>query len=159
MHSYTQMHQIKIKFLLTQNFYEVSDKPWLASLAMEKEIATHSSVLAWRIPGTGEPGGLPSLRSQSRTRLKQLSSSSSSSFPCGWDSKEYACNARVQGPIPGSGRSPGMTIHSSILAWRIPWTEEPGGLQSLGSQSQTWLSEWHSLNSNSCEAVGNLRIW
>ena len=31
--------------------------------ALEKEIATHSSVLAWRIPGTGEPGGLPSMRS------------------------------------------------------------------------------------------------
>ena len=28
----------------------------------------------------------------------------------------------------------GMTTHSSILAWRIPWTEEPGGLQSVGSQ-------------------------
>ena len=34
----------------------------------------------------------------------------------------------------------GMATHSSILAWRIPWTEEPGGLQSLGSQSQTRLS-------------------
>ena len=44
--------------------------------ALEKEIATHSSVLAWRIPGTGEPGGLPSIGSQSRTRLKRLSSSS-----------------------------------------------------------------------------------
>ena len=31
--------------------------------ALEKEVATHSSVLAWRIPGTGEPGGLPSLGS------------------------------------------------------------------------------------------------
>ena len=31
--------------------------------ALEKEIATHSSVLAWRIPGTGEPGGLPSMGS------------------------------------------------------------------------------------------------
>ena len=31
--------------------------------ALEKEIATHSSVLAWRIPGMGEPGGLPSMRS------------------------------------------------------------------------------------------------
>ena len=41
-------------------------------------MAAHSSVLAWRIPGTGEPGGLPSLGSQSWTRLKQLSSSSSS---------------------------------------------------------------------------------
>ena len=28
----------------------------------------------------------------------------------------------------------GMAIHSSILAWKIPWTEEPGGLQSMGSQ-------------------------
>ena len=45
--------------------------------ALEKEMATHSSVLAWRIPGTGEPGGLPSLGLQSRTRLKRLSSSSS----------------------------------------------------------------------------------
>ena len=30
-----------------------------------------------------------------------------------------------------------MAIHSSILAWEIPWTEEPGGLQSVGSQSRT----------------------
>ena len=28
----------------------------------------------------------------------------------------------------------GMATHSSILAWRIPWTEEPGGVQSMGSQ-------------------------
>ena len=31
----------------------------------------------------------------------------------------------------------GTATHSSILAWRIPWTEGPGGLQSMGSQSQT----------------------
>ena len=46
--------------------------------ALEKETATHSSVLAWRIPGTGEPGGLPSMGLHSRTQLKQLSSSSRS---------------------------------------------------------------------------------
>ena len=46
---------------------------------LEKEMATHSSVLAWRIPGTGGPGGWPSMGSQSWTRLKRLSSSSSSS--------------------------------------------------------------------------------
>ena len=45
--------------------------------ALEKEMAIHSSVLAWRIPGMGEPGELPSMGSQSRTRLKRLSSSSS----------------------------------------------------------------------------------
>ena len=50
---------------------------------------------------------------------------------------------RDVGSIPGSGRSPGdaMATHSSILAWRIPWTEEPGGQQSLASQSQTWLKQ------------------
>ena len=34
-----------------------------------------------------------------------------------------------------------MTTHSSILAWEIPWTEEPGGLQSMGLQSQTQLKQ------------------
>ena len=43
--------------------------------ALEKEMATHSSVLAWIVSGTEEPGGQPSMGSQSRTRLKRLSSS------------------------------------------------------------------------------------
>ena len=43
------------------------------------------------------------------------------------------------GSLPGSGRSveKGMATHSRILAWRILWTEKPGGLQSTGMQSQT----------------------
>ena len=57
-------------------------------------------------------------------------------FPGGSDSKQFACNVADPGSIPGSGRSPekGLAAHSSILAWRIPWTEEPGGLESMGSQ-------------------------
>ena len=41
----------------------------------------------------------------------------------------------MQGWIPGLGRSPGgiHATHSSILAWRIPWTEEPEGIQSIES--------------------------
>ena len=35
-----------------------------------------------------------------------------------------------------------MATHSSILAWKVPWTEEPDGLQSMGSQSQTWMNNW-----------------
>ena len=35
-----------------------------------------------------------------------------------------------------------MAPHSSTLAWKIPWTEEPGRLQSMGSLSQTWLSDF-----------------
>ena len=46
-------------------------------------------------------------------------------------------NTKDTGLILGSGKFPGgegMATHSSILAWRIPWTEEPGGLQSTGSE-------------------------
>ena len=46
--------------------------------ALEKAMAAHSRVPAWRTPGTGEPGGLTPMGSQSRTRLKRLSSSSHS---------------------------------------------------------------------------------
>ena len=57
-------------------------------------------------------------------------------FPGGSDGKESACNAGDLGLIPGLERSPGEGNgnHSSILAWRIPWREEPGGLQPTGSQ-------------------------
>ena len=51
-----------------------------------------------------------------------------------------ARDLRDAGSIPGLGRSPGggHGNHSSILAWRIPWIKEPGGLQSIGSkQSDT----------------------
>ena len=58
-----------------------------------------------------------------------------SGFPGGSDGEESACNAGDLALIPVSGRSPGEeTGHSSIPAWRIPWTEEPGRLQSTGSQ-------------------------
>ena len=51
-------------------------------------------------------------------------------FPGGSDGNESTCNAGDLGSIPGWGRSPkeGMETHFSILAWRIPWNEEPGGL-------------------------------
>ena len=55
-------------------------------------------------------------------------------FPAGSDRKESASNAGDPGSIPGLGRSQekGMATYSSITAWRIPWTEEAGGLQSMG---------------------------
>ena len=60
-------------------------------------------------------------------------------FPGGSVVKNPPANAGDVGSIPGLGRSPGegTASHSSILAWRIPWTEEPSGLQSMGWQSQT----------------------
>ena len=41
-----------------------------------------------------------------------------------------------------------MATHSSTFAWRIPWTEEPAGLQSTGSQSQTRLSDLTNIHRN-----------
>ena len=57
-------------------------------------------------------------------------------LPGGSVGKRVCLQCRRPGFGPGSGRSPGegMATHSSILAWRIPWTEETGGLQSMGSQ-------------------------
>ena len=52
------------------------------------------------------------------------------------DGKESACNAGDLGSIPGweDPLEEGLATHSSILDWRIPWTKEAGGLQSLRSR-------------------------
>ena len=51
-------------------------------------------------------------------------------FPGGSDDKETACNAAdLEDPL-----KKGMATHTIILAWRIPWTEEPDGIQAMGSQ-------------------------
>ena len=58
--------------------------------------------------------------------------------------KKLPANAGNSGSIAGSGKSPGegKATHSSIFVWGIPWTEEPGRLQSVESQKcQTRLSD------------------
>ena len=59
-------------------------------------------------------------------------------FPGGASGKEPANAGEYQTRVQSLGREDpleeGMATHSSILAWRIPWTEEPSGLQSIGSQ-------------------------
>ena len=183
--------------------------------ALEKEVATHSSVLAWRIPGTGEPGGLPSMGSRrvghdwsglaaaavlycacvvyiciyiphllypliywwnrlllilatvtnAATKivwiclfrlmylfswcwncdpsflLYEVASPCLVLYVCGFpgssDGKESACSAGdlVQSLGQEDLLEKGMATHSSILDWRIPWTKEPDGLQSMGLQT------------------------
>ena len=55
----------------------------------------------------------------------------------------------------------GMATHSSILAWRIPWTEEPGGLQSVGSQRVR--HNWISMHAYWCTGISSVqslsRVW
>ena len=69
-------------------------------------------------------------------------------FPGGSVIKNPLANAPDVGSIPGSGRSPEkeMAAHASILAWRIHWAEEPGGLQFMGLQNSQTKAE--QLNDN-----------
>ena len=73
-------------------------------------MAPHSSILAWKIPWTEEPGRLQTMGSQSRTRLSDFTFT----FPFHALERE-------------------MATYSSVLAWRIPGAVEPGGLPSMGS--------------------------
>ena len=89
---------------------------WVQSLGqeylLEKGMATHSSITAWRIPWTEEPGGL-----QTREGHKKLDMTKQLTFSL------YIPNLEKE-----------MATHCSTLAWRIPWREEPGRLQSMGLQ-------------------------
>ena len=66
-------------------------------------------------------------------------------LPWWLSSKESAYSAEDSGSIPGLGRSPGggMATYSTMLPWRIPQTEEPGGLQSMGLQrvEHDWVTK------------------
>ena len=86
----------------------------------------------------GEPGGLPSMGSH---RVGHDSSDLAAviymGFPGGSDGEESDCRFRSPEFNSWVGKIPlekGMATPSSILACRIPWKEEPGGLQSVGSQ-------------------------
>ena len=165
--------------------------------ALEKEMAIHFSVLAWRIPGTTEPGGLLSVGSHRVGHdLSDLAAaaaaaaaviSRNTSGICSLDSlifqvficfscnclhfllNRWSCPPYFHQYIPevpeishfvlpsvcltnffqakiflglGDPLEKEMAIHFSVLAWRIPWTEATGRLQSMGSQrvGQDWAT-------------------
>jgi len=78
---------------------------------------------------------------------KSLYSCLAKSFPDGSDSKDSAFNSGGLGLIPAweDPLEKRMAIYSSILAWKIPWIEEAGGLQSVGSQrvGHNWVTNTH----------------
>ena len=114
-------------------------RTWLSDItftfhfhALEKEMATHSSVLFWRIPGMGEPGELLSLGSDT---TKWLSSSSRASLMAQKVKHLPAMQeTQVRSLVWDYPLEKEMATHSSVLAWRIPWREEPVRLQSMGSK-------------------------
>ena len=71
-------------------------------------------------------------------------------FPGDSDGKESDCSEEDPGSIPGLGRCPGAANGNTLqyLAWRIPWTEEPGRLQSMGSQRVG--HNWETQHSTAC---------
>ena len=84
---------------------------WVFSTHVREGNGTHSNTPAWKIPGTEEPGGLPSMGSLGAgTRLSDFT------FTFHFHALEKA-----------------MATHSSVLAWRIPGTGGPDGLPSMGS--------------------------
>ena len=89
-------------------------------------------LISWRYPIIK----LTLLQIQQWFPLFKFSLSPSQGFPGGSEGKASVCNAGDLGSIPERGRSPGEVNgnHSSIFAWRIPWMEEPGSLESTGSQ-------------------------
>ena len=86
---------------------------------LEKEMATHSNILAWEIPWTREPGRLKSMVSQ-RVENNLVTKQQHFCIYIWYMEKE-------------------MATHASILAWKIPWMELPVGLQCMGSR----LSDFH----------------
>ena len=127
--------------------------------ALEKEMATHSSILAWRIPGTGEPGRLPSmgshrvghnwsdlaaaaagegLREGNGTPLQYSCMENPMDGGAWWAAVHGVAKSRTwlsdfTFPFHFHALEKEMATHSSVLAWRIPETGEPGGLPSTGS--------------------------
>ena len=126
---------------------------------LEKGTETHSSILAWRIPWTEEPGGLQSLGSQwirqdwsdftKKKGIMHFHLTNMVALIAGNDIYkliESLMVAQTVKHLPAMQetwvQSPGkedalekeMAIHSSTLAWKIPWMEEPGRLQLMRLQ-------------------------
>ena len=109
---------------------------------LEKGMATHSSILASPAPHPkkglkeilGFPG--PTQKRGSKKYWASLVAQRLKHLPAMWET--WVRSLGREDPLEKE-----MATHSSILAWRVPWTEEPGGLQSMGLQrSQIQLSNF-----------------
>ena len=123
---------------------------------LEEEMAAHSSIPAWEIPWTEEPGGLQSMGSQ-----KSWTQLSNSATICLYQASLVAQTVKNLPAMQDTRvRSLGWEdplekrtgIHSSIFVWRIPRIEEPGGLQSMGSKQvgHHWVTNTHTQLTDTC---------
>ena len=110
--------------------------------------ATHSSILAWRIPWTEEPGRLQFMGLQELDTAQcylSLVTQTVESLPAVWE-------IWVRSLSWGDPLEKEMATHSSILACKIPWTEEPGRLVHGVAKSWTRLSE-HCVKSGNYDVI------
>ena len=124
-------------------------KTWVQSLGwedpLEKEMATHSSILAWKIPWMEKPGRLQSMGSQGVghtwvTSLPLFPLQKDSDFPGGSVVKNLP-ERQVRSLSWEVPHNEGMATYSSILARRIPWTEANGDYSPCGRKE--WdTTEW-----------------
>ena len=105
---------------------------WMSSLTRWAWVWVNSRSWWW----TGRPGVLWFMGSQRVRHDWETELNWTKLNPCSSDGEESACNVRNPGSIPGLGRSPGGGLCKPLQwsYWRLPWTEEPGRLQSMGSQ-------------------------
>ena len=89
-------------------------------------MATHCCILAWEISSTEEHGRPQSMESQ-RVGHTYLVAQMVKRLSTMWET--WVQSLSWEDPLEKE-----MVIHSSTIAWKIPWTEEPGRLQSMGSQ-------------------------
>ena len=113
---------------------------------LEKQMAMHSSTLAWKVPWTEEPGGLQSLRSQESDSLvikppphrASLVAQLVKNLPTVWET--WVWSLHWEDPL-----EKGKATHSNILAWKIPWTVWSMGSQRVGHDWVTFTftpAEW-----------------
>ena len=99
-----------------ESAYSVGDKAQVQSLSqedlLEKGMAIHSSILAYRIPWIEEPGGLPQAWASLVAQMIK-------SLPAVWEIRVWSLGWE-------DAWEKEMATHFSILAWKIPWMEEPG---------------------------------
>ena len=87
-------------------------------------MATHSSVLAWRIPGTEKPGGLPSMDGVSQSDTTEVTAAAASLGAQMVKNLPAMGETQVQSLGQKDLLKKEMVTHSRILSWTIPWTEE-----------------------------------
>ena len=135
-------------------------RDWATSLslfsfhALEKEMAPHSSVLAWRIPGTGEPGGLPSLGSHrvghDWSDLAAAAACKMRGLPWLLSGKESACSAGDMVSVPWLGTSP-RKENSNPFHYFLPG-------KSHGQKSLVGYSPWGHNKSDMAERHNNTNV-